>query len=945
MIPELPTDKIMAEDLITLNPQTYASLQGELVALRQMVGSLGKLSHGIIQVCNCLLTGADFEQSIHQALAVLGVTTHTEYVAVWKYAVTPEVCWGWVAADATPAAEWQNILCEDVFCGKEDFFAQITCITNRVSCLTVPIFIQGRLWGIITFGDNIERQWSDEEKSLLIRVGDNFAAAIAQNQVTLNMIEDITQLKGLNQELSAGVSERTNQLCQQQTQYQNIFEAVSDGLLITDLQTGLLVEANPAACKMHGYTYEELIGKHSSVYIHPDYHYLLEHFIESIQAGNQFRCQGVDVCQDGSLLDVEVVGTPFIYDGKLHALSVVRDITESKRAELALQTRAKRLRSQNTVLSNLAKSRIINQGDLELVAQEMTTATARSLKVERASVWLYDEDKSYLQCLDLYEANSQQHSQGMILPVADYPAYFQALETDDIIAAHDAHIDSRTQEFSSGYLTSLNITAMLDCPIRLNGQTVGVLCVEKLDVPWLWYPEDESFARSIADIFTLAMEARDRQEIEDVLRQQEAQYRSIFEAVSDGILINDLDTGNVVAVNPAACQMFGYDYEELLSIHPVQVIHPDYHQEFANYIDKMRSGHKFNSEAVNLRRDGTSFDVEASGSLCMYQGRQHGLVVVRDITQRKQAEMQLKQQAENLENTLHELQRTQSQLIQSEKLSSLGQMVAGVAHEINNPINFIHGNLVPATEYTQDLLGLLELYQQHYPNPPSEIEEEIETIDLEFLKIDVVKLLNSMRVGTQRIREIVLSLRNFSRLDEADFKQVDIHEGIDSTLMILQNRLKATPERPEITLVKEYASLPPVECYPGQLNQVFMNILANAIDALEEYNQRRSYGEVVNSPNCIRVYTENSSDNQVIIRISDNGAGMTPEVQAKLFDPFFTTKSVGKGTGLGLSISYQIVVEKHGGKLSCQSTLGKGTEFAIAIPIVQENGDVKVRNN
>ncbi|MDJ0676382.1 MAG: PAS domain S-box protein [Calothrix sp. MO_167.B42] len=420
-----------------------------------------------------------------------------------------------------------------------------------------------------------------------------------------------------------------------------------------------------------------------------------------------------------------------------------------------------------------------------------------------------------------------------------------------------------------------------------------------------------------------------------MLRQKEAQYRSIFEAVNDGIFIHDLDTGNIVAVNPAACQIFGYSYEELLNIHPMELIHPDYYQVFANFIDTIGPGHQFYSEAVDVRKDGTLFNVETSGSLCMYQGRHHGLVVVRDISDRKQAEIQLKQQAKDLENALHQLQRTQSQLIQSEKLSSLGQMVAGVAHEINNPINFIQGNLVPAIEYIQDLLGLLELYQQHYPNPPQEIEEEVEAIDLEFLKVDIVKLINSMEIGTQRIREIVLSLRNFSRLDEAEFKEVDIHEGIDSTLMILQNRLKATPECPEISVVKEYGFLPPVECYPGQLNQVFMNILANAIDALEEYNQQRTYNEMIANPSYIRIYTDVIADNWVAIHISDNGVGIIPETQTKLFDPFFTTKDVGKGTGLGLSISYQIVVEKHGGKLSCQSTLGKGTEFAIEMPIVQ----------
>ncbi len=264
-------------------------------------------------------------------------------------------------------------------------------------------------------------------------------------------------------------------------------------------------------------------------------------------------------------------------------------------------------------------------------------------------------------------------------------------------------------------------------------------------------------------------------------------------------------------------------------------------------------------------------------------------------------------------------------------MSSLGQMVAGVAHEINNPVNFIHGNITPATQYAQDVLGLLELYQQHYPNPPENIQEEIEAVELEFLKEDFIKMLNSMKQGTQRIREIVLSLRNFSRLDEAEFKPVDIHEGIDSTLMILQNRLKAKPNFPEIEIVKNYAPLPPVDCFPSQLNQVLMNILANAIDALESQKS-------LTTPQ-IQIHTKLLENNRVAIHLSDNGSGIPLHIQSKLFDPFFTTKEVGKGTGLGLSISYQIVVNKHGGNLSLFSTPGEGTEFIIEIPVNQTNNN------
>ncbi len=307
-----------------------------------------------------------------------------------------------------------------------------------------------------------------------------------------------------------------------------------------------------------------------------------------------------------------------------------------------------------------------------------------------------------------------------------------------------------------------------------------------------------------------------------------------------------------------------------------------------------------------------------------------------------------REQAAKLELALHELQQTQAQLVQTEKMSSLGQLVAGVAHEINNPVNFIHANLSHADAFTQDLLHIVHLYQQYYPHPTPQLQAEMETIDLEFLVQDLPKLLASMKVGTDRIRQIVLSLRNFSRLDEAQKKPVDIHEGLDSTLLILQHRLKAKAGRSEVQIIKNYDHLPLVECYAGQLNQVFMNILSNAIDALEEKvrweDMEREGEDSTNIPSSphpfnpsaqIVIHTELSDCDWISIRIVDNGPGMTEAVRRRLFDPFFTTKPVGKGTGLGLAISYQIV-EKHGGQIQCVSTPGQGTEFAITIPIRQQ---------
>ncbi len=433
------------------------------------------------------------------------------------------------------------------------------------------------------------------------------------------------------------------------------------------------------------------------------------------------------------------------------------------------------------------------------------------------------------------------------------------------------------------------------------------------------------------------LDVTDRRLTEIALQQTEAQYHSIFKAVSDAILIRDLQTEQLLDVNPAACEMFGYSREELLELAPADLVPPNSPTMTERFIHTLKSGKPFIGQAVNVRKDKTQFNVEVQATMFSYQGKPCALKLVRDISDRMQieadrqaaeaalrrSEAQLRQQAQDLEHALGELRRTQAQLIQNEKMSSLGQVVAGIAHEINNPVTFIYSNIAHATNYLQSLVELINLYQSRCA-PDSEIESLLKEIDLEFVVGDFTNLLDSVLSGADRIRQLVLSLRNFARLDEAEFKSVNVHEGLDSTLMILQNRLIHDYRGNKIAIVKDYGDLPQVECYAGQLNQVFFNLISNAIDAIET-TERPS----------ITIRTEHANEQWVRIHIIDNGCGIPDAVRDKIFDPFFTTKPIGKGVGIGLSTSYQIVAQQHAGFLRCHSIPNQGTAFVIEIPIRQ----------
>lgn len=455
-------------------------------------------------------------------------------------------------------------------------------------------------------------------------------------------------------------------------------------------------------------------------------------------------------------------------------------------------------------------------------------------------------------------------------------------------------------------------------------------------------------------IYKLQNEIAERRETEKSLEKEREFLKALLNTVDAGIIAGDAK-GNLILFNRSIRDLYGL---------PDDSIPPE---EWLNYYDlyqgdgitpispeqiplkRALNGERVNKEEIVIApKVGEPRIAIASGEpIFDEEGNQIGAVIVfHDITESKQKAQALQEsahektaliqslqnQAQQLQTTLQELQRTQTQLIQSEKMSSLGQLVAGVAHEINNPVNFIYGNLAHVNDYLADLLTLLNLYKTHYPEPVEDIHEFQEDIDLDFLQSDLPKLLNSMKVGAERIRQIVLSLRNFSRLNEAERKPVDLHEGIDNTLLILHNRLREKSGNPGISVIKEYGQLPRVECYPAQLNQAIINIITNALDALESLKGQGCFRDQTPT---LRIRTECLENQCVAIHIQDNGPGMTPAVKEQIFNPFFTTKPVGKGTGLGLSIAYQIVAHKHSGELICHSEPGQGAEFVIQIPLKQ----------
>lgn len=441
---------------------------------------------------------------------------------------------------------------------------------------------------------------------------------------------------------------------------------------------------------------------------------------------------------------------------------------------------------------------------------------------------------------------------------------------------------------------------------------------------------------------SLEEEIRERQKAQKALEISEAKNRTILEAVPDIMFRIDAEGSFLDYRLPEKNEVKSPEFpqkEDCAGKNISEVLSEDFALWLQHYIQQTLQGGKIQIAEYMQQVDGKCRAYEVR---FVKSGESEVLAIARDISSSKQAEAErlqaealVRAQKEELEKALGELQRAQVQLVQNEKMAALGQLVAGIAHEINNPVSFIYSNLACAGQYIEDLLSLIELYQQEYPEPKAIVKESIDEIELDFLVEDLPNILEAMHRGADRIRAIVMSLRNFSRLDEAELKTVDIHEGIDSTLVMLQHRLSGGETGEAIEVIKKYGDLPPVNCYARQLNQVFINLLNNAIDALSGSYQEKELPSNMQEDviPTITITTEIAGPDSVSIRIANNGPGISESERSRLFDPFFTTKSVGKGVGLSLSICYQIIVQQHGGKIACSSEpTGGGTEFAIDLP-------------
>lgn len=656
--------------------------------------------------------------------------------------------------------------------------------------------------------------------------------------------------------------------------------------------------------------------------VHPEDRKSLEKSIAiSAQTLKPWKYEGRMITKSGKLKWIRGIARPekqpggdILWDG------LTIDISDRKQAEIALGESKIALQNANQELEQRVKERTYALK----ASQQMLWLVINN--IPQFIVWK-DRNSVFLGCNQNFANKAGFNHPTELIGLSDLDMPWKAEETEFFRACDRRIIKNNSPEYHivEPQMQADGTQRWLDAnkiPLHDNyGNAVGILCC-------------------FEDI-------TDRLALEEKVRTSEELFRKIFEDAPIGIDLANLENHQLVQVNKAYCEMLGYTEAELLGKTFIDIVHSEDVPENIQAALALDRGEITSYQLEKRLISATGKIVWANVTATLIRDGEgkpiYNLGMIENITDRKiseaalqASEAQLRKQTDQLQQAYEQLQHTQIQLVHSEKMSSLGQMVAGIAHEINNPATFINGNISHTYNYFDDLIELLNLYQRCYPEPETQISEKLQEIDLEFLKEDLPKMLNSMKIGVERISKIVLSLRNFARLDEAEMKFADIHEGIDSTLLILQHRLNQNSQENRIEIVKKYGQLPKVYCCAGQLNQVFLNILANAIDALEKQQQPRTIvirTELKKPALNTKSESEFSPCDRVVICIADSGPGMTEDIHKRLFDPFFTTKPVGSGTGLGLSISYQIVVEKHRGTLRCICAPDRGSEFWIEIPV------------